>query len=151
MPCPTRASQHPPIPSPEKGYSVVPVWSLAPGNLSPLGQKSFDPHLSFVISSHKLASAERSAKLFMVACNRRKRISSVASMSGLEHPHTWGRHLQLCLGISPQPVDGLLMESTQMRTQAVSICLTLTCFYAMQIQWQMVKVSLTMLWCLKND
>ena len=84
-------------------------------------QKSCDPHFGFIVSFHGLVSAERSMKLLILACNTRKGISSVAFANGLEHPHTWGRHWQLCLGIFPKPLDSVLMESTQMRTQAASV------------------------------
>ena len=115
------------------------------------GQKSSDPHLSFIISSHKLVSMERSMKLLKVVCNGRKGISSVMLASGQQHPNTWGRCWQLHLGISPQPLDGVLMESGQMRTQAASNHSTLTSSYAAKIVWQMVKVSLMVLWCLENN
>ena len=43
IPCPTWASQHPPMPPPEKGCSVVPVWSLAHENLSSLDKSHVTP------------------------------------------------------------------------------------------------------------
>ena len=49
MPCPIGASQHPPMPLPEKGCSVVPAWLLTHGNLSPLG-KSYATSTSVSLS-----------------------------------------------------------------------------------------------------
>ena len=115
------------------------------------GQKSCDPHLSFIISSHKLVSTDRSAEFLLVVCNGRKMISSVMLTSRQQHTNTWGRCWWLCLGIFPQPLDGVLIESAWMRTQAMSNCSTLTSSYTAKIAWQMVKAILMALWCLKNN
>ena len=80
----------------------------------------------------------------------KRKISSVVLANGQQHPNTWGRQ-QLCLGTFPKLLDGLLMESSQMRTWAANICSTLAYSYSVKMEQQMVKVSLTVLWCLKND
>ena len=65
-------------------------------------QKSCEPHLAFIISSHKLTSTGRSVKWLLVLWNWRKRISGVILASGQQHPNTWKRCQHSCLGILPQ-------------------------------------------------
>ena len=75
MPYPTRASPHHSMPLPESRVFSCACMITHTWKLFTTRQKSCEPHLTFIISSHKLASVERSRKLLIVVCNERKRIN----------------------------------------------------------------------------
>ena len=158
MPCPIVASQHPPnainlerLFSCACDHSHVEICHYWTEFMQHPPHLHWFPQADVCREEHKVAHS---------GLKQKRKISAVVLTNGQQHPNTWKRHWQLCLGTFTQLLDGLLtestqmvaecgllMENTQMRTQAVNICSILTFSYAMKMEQWMV----TVLWCRKND
>ena len=149
MPCPAGASPHFPMSLPERGVQLCLHDHLHLETFTAI-QKSCEPHLASITSSHKLTSTERSMKLLIVVWNGRKMI----------------RMQCLLVSSSTQIPRGTLAVTSRHFTPASGWCayekfldedsghenysfLTSSC--TVKMVWQMVKISLMVLWCLRNN
>ena len=147
MTCPAGASPHSPTTPPEKGHLAVSVWLLTCEKVSILGRVMWPPlclgywvpQTGICGEGHKIThNGLQRKKKDQLACQQK-------------YPNTWGRHRLWHLDVFPQPLEWSVHGKYPNVDLDHKRWFNFNLPYTAEMAWQMLKVNITVLWCLRSN